>query len=716
MAAGWCVVFFLASCGKDEPPPAPKAAEKAAPDPAAPLQPPVLAPRPADDLSVEVEVFTGGHTRIVWSQYQKKKSADPYSHNVNHFLFGLDTRDGRGIRPLRTVEGNYSRPLLSSDGSTILFSDKGITRDDNDAKIYEPAVYRLSWAGEEPKKIAEGYAVDTWVDPQTKIEWVYAIRELASSTRIAIEAGKLVRFQLNDPSKLEPVWDQTAVSPDNIQFSRDGRRASGQFPWPNAGQFTAGKPGLPDGSAKFITGCWPGMAPDNSYVSWALDGEHKQATFFTGDGSKSWPLRLNSHPDLEKGEIYHPRWSNHPRFLVLTGPYLGEMKPGEGSVIGKGGLTAEVYLAKLGEKLDKFDGWLRITSNERGDNFPDVWIAGGDKTDLAAFAQGAAASPVAADAWPANRDGLVFAWEHRNATNTVKLADGHQLDCSLETRGAARYGRDYEMLLDGGSFVPKADAAKRIAAAVASGQLTVEFVLALPSPGQSGDGLIASLPGVTFTLRRETIQVEKPGGIIGMGPVKGGIAHFSAVLGEKGWRFLLQEDGGKKVQRSSTGPPPAPLSGDGAVSFGGGKAKAGLLRFAMFARPLAEAELLERSKAMPELLPPPPRVRLLGKLAEASPMPTAEGIDPYTGALVECVYDVVKVIEGEYAEKQIFVKHWGMMDRKNVFGFPRKTGSQHELLVEPLDKHPQLKGDRSMPLDVFTLEPWYDVSPPMVSP
>ena len=95
-------------------------------------------------------------------------------------------------------------------------------------------------------------------------------------------------------------------------------------------------------------------------------------------------------------------------------------------------------------------------------------------------------------------------------------------------------------------------------------------------------------------------------------------------------------------------------------------------------------------------------------------MPTEEGINPYTSAMVACIYDVVSVSEGVYTGKQILVKHWGMLTRQIVAGFPRAVGQEFDLVVEPLDAHPELKGDRAMELDVFDLETFYDVSTPSV--
>lgn len=711
--------MLLAGCGKEKKQPAEPARKAEAPAPASdaaskPATPPVPQPRPTEDTSIEIEALTQAHSRIVWSQYQKKKSADPYSSNSNHLLVGIDTRDGRGIRVICDKEDNYSRPLLTADGRAILYTAKGITRDEQDNKHFNPVVMRTDWSDGKPVRLTDGYAVDTWLDPATRTEWVYAVRDIVPSTRIALEARKLIRFPLSDPTKVELVWDQTPVSPDNIQWSRDGKRACGQFPWPNAGQFVGINGGQPAEFKKLMTGCWPGMAPDNSYVSWILDGEHKRATFFSGDGFQSWTLKFNAGADLEQGEIYHPRWTSHPRFITLTGPYLGELVPGEGSVIGKGGLTAEVYIGKLSEELDKFDGWVRVTDNQLGDNFPDVWIDGGDRAELAGFPQGRESSVAAAPAWPPKKEGLVFGWEDRNKNNTVKLPDGRQLDCSLETRGAARYGRHFEMLLDAGSFAPKPEAAKAIADAFhGDGPVSVEFVVALMDEQNTGEGEGASFPGLRITCRGEMLQAQTGSGIIGLGPLTSPVAHFAAVRATTGYSFRAQ-DGNGKVFRAFT--PKSSTAKDAPVSFGGGGAYAGLLRVAIYRRTLDEPELRACAGNLPAGLADASesRIKLRGKLLEASPMPTAEGINPYTSALVECVYEVTKVIEGDYKEKRIFVKHWGMLDRKVAAGFPRKAGIEYELLLEPLSEHPQLKGDRSMALDVFDLDPYYDISTPKV--
>lgn len=707
--ACWAAVLalaFLPACEKKvEQPPA---------DASQPKSTPAADTQAGTHLSRKVEAFTGARTKIVWAQYQKDKSTDPRSNKNAHFLMGLDTQDPLGARAIIAREENYTRPILSGDGNTIIFTRKSVTLDAQNAKHYSTVIMRTDWKGTGPVEINEGYAVDMWRDPATHIEWVYAVRDMTPSALVALEAKKLIRFQLADPEEEQLVWDQTKVSPDNIQFSRDGKRASGQFPWPNTGQFVF------DGKGDFkklLTGCWPSIAPDNSYVSWVLDGEHKNVTLFPADGGTPWTVGLTTTPELAKGEIYHPCWTNHPRFITLTGPYLPAADPTEGSAIGKGGLTSEVFIGMFSEKLDKIEAWLRVTDNTLNDNYPDVWIEGGDTAELQSFAQTHQAKPTPPPAtWPPSRDGVAFLWENRDANNAVKLSNGRQLDCSLDAHGAARYGRNFEMLLDAGSFVPKTDAAAIVTDALQAGMpLTIEFILHIDGEAKAAHGSLATFPHLKLSIRDGIISAETSSGIIGIGPVQGSVNHFTAAVGDTGYSFTLQEIDGKTTTRTSAAKP-RPSQGKGpAVVFGGGGGKGiGISHAAIFARALSAVELREHAKPLSSFAAasPPEVLKLRAKLVQASPMPAAEAISPYTSALVEYVYEVTKVIEGEYTAKRIFVKHWGMMDRKPTLGFPRKVGVEYDLVVQPLSDHPQLKGDRSIPLDVLDLDPWYDVSTP----
>src|SRR5262249_10867963 len=108
----------------------------------------------------------------------------------------------------------------------------------------------------------------------------------------------------------------------------------------------------------------------------------------------------------------------------------------------------------------------------------------------------------------------------------------------------------------------------------------------------------------------------------------------------------------------------------------------------------------------------PPRLVLKGKLLEAAPVPALADIEPYTSSLVECVYEVESVVSGQYTEKRVLVKHWGLLNRHPTAVFPREIGKSYELTLEPETGHPELKGERvSEEADVFDLSPWLDVAP-----
>ena len=50
-------------------------------------------------------------------------------------------------------------------------------------------------------------------------------------------------------------------------------------------------------------------------------GTHKALTMIDPVTKKSWQVPLTQTPGYKNQPSYHPRWSNHPRFLTMTGPY-----------------------------------------------------------------------------------------------------------------------------------------------------------------------------------------------------------------------------------------------------------------------------------------------------------------------------------------------------------------------------------------------------------
>jgi hypothetical protein len=714
LATAACLLLWLPACRK-----APSESTTSAPLPApiSATPAPIQTATPTEATSRQVEALTGAHTRAVWSHHLGTGTPDPFCNGASHQLHGLDTQDGLGVRILIEKKSNYSRPLITPDGETILFTRKIVTRPkEGDAtKIFDMTIMRTDWKGSAPTELAPGYALDVWRDPATQQLWVYAAQDVPPTHRTSWAADKMVRFRLDDPSTLETVWQETQISPDNTQLSADGTRSSGQAPWPHGGQFLfdpAGHRFLPT-----VTGCWAGMAPDNSYLSWMLDGNHRLVTLFTAaPEKKTWPLKFNELPGLEKGEIYHPRWTNHARFVTLTGPYIAERGGDEGSIISKGGRTAEVVIAKLNPTVTGFEGSVTLTQNKATDAYPDVWIAGGEDALLEAFPQGLALNQTK-QTWPTQTDQLIFLWEALGSPNQVRLADGKTLECYIEPQGSALFGHRLDMQLLTGSFTPSALAQAHLSKSLAATEAwTLEAALlppSLPNESNSLTGPLLTLPGWNMELAGGELILNGRG--LAHPPIS---PPFHIAFRYDGSNITVFLDGKPLPPLAIAALPATTIT-----QFGGDATALGLQGIAIHASALPDTSLQAsaaywQKKLTLSLKQSPPRVRLLAKLTEVTGSPTAEGIDPYTRAMVAYTYDVEKVLEGHYEEKQILVCHWALMDRQACQGFPRKMGEVFELLVEPLDlkhHHPELEGQRILDdTTAFDLEKWYDITLPQL--
>lgn len=679
---------------------------------------PVLTP-PSEALSQKVEALTGAHTRVVWSQHLGSGTPDTFSNGASHQLHGLDTRDGAGLRVLIAKKGNYSRPLITPDGASILFTRKKVTRPkEGDAtKIFEMTICITDWQGSPPRELAAGYALDIWRDPANGKQWVYAAQDVPPTYRTSWAANRLIRFPLDEPSRIETVWDQTQVSPDNTQLSADGTRASGQTPWPHGGQYLFGATG--NQFAPTITGCWSSMAPDNSYLSWMLDGSHSKVTLSTlAPKKKSWPLKFSSLPGLEKGEIYHPRWTNHAQFITLTGPYIAEQNDESGSIISKGGRTAEVIIAKLNPTATGFAGSVTLTQNDTTDTYPDVWIAGGETAVLSEFPQGLALEQSQA-AWPSQPGHLIFLWDALGQANQVRQPNGKNLECHVEPQGTALFGPHLDMQLSSGSFSPNALAQTQLTRALEEAatwtlQATLDTPsLAVPASPTAMTGPLIHLPHWQLDLTAGILSLN--GTAFTHPPLT---LPCSLALRAQGNEITVFING-QTIATQNIAKLPDALT----THFGGKPLPAALRGIAVHTAALSQADLQASAEHWQTVLSrnaesKPPRVRLRAKLTEITGSPTAEGIDPYTRAMVAYVYDVEQVLEGAYSEKQILVCHWALMDRQPCAGFPRKVGESFELVVEPLDleqHHPELEGQRVLDdTTAFELEKWYDVSLPQL--
>lgn len=677
------------------------------------------------------EMTEGKQVKAVWVESLGQKTPDPHAKSDDLRLVGFDNQDD-GYRIIRENKENYARPLITPDGHLIIYTDKG-TKGSGTELTFSPQIHLVDWEGEHDEVLMPGFCVDVAKDPQTGKTMVYALETLNPKTQPTLDGERLFRFPLDQPQKKEMLWDKTSLSVDNLQFSRDGKIFSGLFPWPEGGigDVTTGT------WRKSFNGCWSSMAPDNSYLTWIFAGSHNKVRFDDTRRNKKWEVKINNAPGLDGAQVYHPRWSNHPLFFSMTGPYGSKSKKSgektkQAAPMVAAGSAAEVYIGRFSPSLDRVEAWAKLSSNTYGDFQPDVWIEGGDDAVLAQFEQtgGSKIEPPPTTQWPGSSANLVYVWRNSDAMNVL---DGRHMNCNVLAHGTARFGRAKDMLLDGGWFETDSATAEATAKELAQSKaITFEFLFTeegMLKDGESStlcslktadgkslveikrakDSLIASMPESAFaakagdfstalpfapnTTLHVVLEVNETGGQWSVDgkqlPAKNGLSLSMAGLA------------GAKLEFGQTTPVPAGWS-------------ARLSNVAVFKRALTDREIATHSKvSRPEPVAPTTRIKVLAKLVEATtPDPTQLG--SYKRMLVDHTYEVVKVLEGTLAAPKINVMEWGMLDMKLVPGIPRDLDKEYELTLEPADAHPEITSELQMATSTDLEAPQFlNVSPPL---
>lgn len=293
-------------------------------------------------------------TRVVWIQ-DMGDGRDVETTGSNLRLMGLDSDDGKGEREILGT-GNYAKPLITPRGDRVVYTD-----------LIRKKLYVVNWDGSGKRELFGGFALALWRDPKDGQEWVYY--GFAEMRYGGFTSPAVYRALLDRPGAGELVWDKAPVNVDSFQLSTDGRMAGGNFPWPEAGVAH-----LPNKEIKILTkGCWTALATvKGNPFYWIFDGAHRNLTIFDLQNNKKWQVNISGAPGIGGYEVYHPRWSNDPRIMAMTGPY----KVGSGgNRIGGGGREVEIYIGRFNADLTAIDSWWRVTKNDRADFFPDVWVA-----------------------------------------------------------------------------------------------------------------------------------------------------------------------------------------------------------------------------------------------------------------------------------------------------------------------------------------------------
>ena len=337
----------------------------------------VAAQQSRESAAADVYDLTGAHTRVVWVQHD---GADPFAAGDQLVLMGLDTNDGRGERVILDEPSSYVKPLLTPRGDRIVYSTQPLLGD--------PAVHIVNFDGTGLRQLEPGFALDVWEDPADGTEWVYIGTE-----HRGYNFATVTRVRLDDPSQRETVWHQALVSFDTFQVSPDGRLAGGLYPWP-----AAGVADLATGTwRQFGDGCWTALQDVGTPLFWFFDGAHRNLLIVdVARDERRWTVPINTAPGFDNPEVYHPRWTDHPRFMTMSGPY----DQGGANQVRSGGAQSEIWMGRFSADFTAIEAWARVTANAGGDSYPDVWIDRSASPHLqrASGRVGPAASAAAVDA------------------------------------------------------------------------------------------------------------------------------------------------------------------------------------------------------------------------------------------------------------------------------------------------------------------------------
>jgi hypothetical protein len=153
---------------------------------------------------------------------------------------------------------------------------------------------------------------------------------------------------------------------EGFSVTADGRHAGGLWPWPAAGVADL----VNKTWKKFGEGCWTSLSYARGPLFWYFDGAHRNVTMVDVDTGARWVVNINSAPGFDGAEVSHPRWTNHPRFITLSGPY----NQGGANQVRSGGRQVEIYIGRFSPDFSRIEAWVRVTHNSGGDSHPDVWI------------------------------------------------------------------------------------------------------------------------------------------------------------------------------------------------------------------------------------------------------------------------------------------------------------------------------------------------------
>lgn len=656
----------------------------------------------AAGLDADVEKLTGAHTRVVWQRdVVGERRVDGYGESF--VLMGYDSRDGRGLRPILGETGSYMRPLITPDGQQVVFTDS--TRG---------MICVVNWDGSGKRDVTTGVAGELWRDPDTGKIWIYGKEE---SFGEAFVPGPLVRFRLDNPETKEVVWTRTPThitSPGSLQVSADGKKIAANMPWP-----VSGVAALPDGVwANNASGCWPGLAPDYSFLSWTFDGLHRNLLMHDPFTNRDWKVNLSEAPGVNNYEVYHPRWSNHAQFMVMTGPY----SIGKGdNRLGGGGPQVDIHVGRFNRDFTAIEGWVNISRSDAAEFNPDVWIDGGDEYQSALSRPGDDSPlvpllPPLKDRWPVSDEGLVFLWENNRTGNRGAGEGIFSREALAVASGESRFGAHNEMWLHRGSVRVEGFDQAINSMIKKSDAFTVEAVLTTATEKQFGPRRVIALSvdrsDVNFYLgqnsdrlvfRLRTTETGERGEEIELLSIDEGRPYHLVVSYGRGV-FSCHVDG-KLVKQSPQFEGDLSNWNDAArLLFGDewsgvSRQWSGLIEgIAIYDRKIAEEEVARKFELYSRKLtarPVPEITEVELELVRRHEPPSLQDIAPYRRALVLNLYRVLGDSPVADENGEVRVAEWILLGGKEPEANKGlSAGTRRIMRLERFENHPELESER----------------------
>lgn len=667
-------------------------------------------PSGSNQVISNLHKFTGSPARLVWVQ-DLLDNKDVHAVGRNLALMGYDSEDGRKERVILPGPENFILPFVTPSGEQVVFSD-----------FNRQIVMVVDWSGKNRRNLTKGLAFAVWRDPNDGIDWVYVARNPIKKGSATFQL--LYRIQLKKPSVQELVWDKSPFG-GAIQLSGDGRFFSSVTPWPNCSIIDLDNMK----TRRYGKGCWPALAPDLSYRFWFFDGSHRNLEMIDTRTGVQNKINLANAPGIEGYEVYHPRWSNHPRYMVMTGPYTTRQG---GNNIAGGGEGVEVYIGRFNKDYTEIEAWFKVTTNQRADFYPDLWIKENEQTTLVKEqsetpADHSGSPPLSQQdsLWPVVNKNLLFAWQNVAAKNKWTGSLGELYQADIEAKGSARFALNYQMYLGSGWYIAKIFPKPEPKEYVDVKALSVEFVLTPPKRQEQTDVRLLALGQENEN--QIILQVEQ--GFLTLKERSKGQqtqARRLDKLPSDQAHVLIDIEPEKVTLRIGTGSPKSyswesskliawPLIIGDPRPQNNSNWNGLMERLALYTGALNDQDVKQSKQLYAQMqqqatgaaIKP---VVVRAELVSASSIPTPEDILPYRRGLVVNEYRIIKVVQGNMTDENILVAHWAILDGKSLPNVERRVGEVYELWLDTFDRRPELEGERlSMGSDNLLLTMYYDL-------